>query len=100
MSNPKLRSVFDTDFQLQVVQMVKVRGLSIAKVCKDMKLGASAVRHWLDQFKAEQSGNSGIGKPLTAEHQRIRQLKFKNRQLRGDIEILKKASTFLARELK
>ena len=39
----------------------------------DMKLGESAARRWLGQFAAEQSGSSGIGKPLTAEHQRIGQ---------------------------
>ena len=100
MSNPKSRRVFDTDFKLQVVQMVKKQGLSIDQVCKDMKLGQSAVRRWLSQFAAEQSGSSGIGKPLTAEHQRIRQLELENRQLRGDVDILKKASAFFARELK
>ena len=92
VSNPKFRRVFDTDFKLQVVQMVKAQGLSIGQVCKDMKLGESAVRRWLGQFEAEQSGQSGIGKPLTAEHQRIRQLESENKQLRGDVEILKKAS--------
>jgi transposase len=51
--------------------MVKVQGLSIGQVCKDMSLGATAVRRWLGQFEAEQLGQSGIGKPLTAEHQRI-----------------------------
>ena len=65
-----------------------------------MKLGESAVRRWLLQFEAEQSGQSGIGKPLTEEHQRIRQLESENKQLRGDVEILKKASAFFARELR
>jgi len=73
VSIPKFRRVFGTDFKLQVVQMVKTQGLSISQVCTDMKLGESAVRRWLGQFEAEQSGHSGIGKPLTAEHQRIRQ---------------------------
>ena len=72
--------------------MVKTQGLSVGQVCKDMSLGATAVRRWLVQFEAEQLGQSGIGKPLTAEHQRIRQLESENRQLRGDVEILKKAS--------
>ena len=36
VSNPKSRRVFDTSFKLQVVQMVKAQGLSIAQVCKDM----------------------------------------------------------------
>ena len=64
-----------------------------------MKLGESAVRRWPGQFEAEQSGHSGIGKPLTPAHQRIRRLESENRQLQGDVEILKKASTFFAREL-
>ena len=34
--------------------MVKVQGLSIGQVCKDMSLGESAVRRWLSQFEAEQ----------------------------------------------
>ena len=100
MSNRKLRRTFDTDFKLQVVQMIRVQGLSISQICRDMKLGETAVRRWLGQFAAEQSGSSGIGKPLTAEHQRIRQLELENKQLRGDVEILKKASAFFARELK
>ena len=100
VSNPKSRRVFDTDFKLQVVQMVKTQGLSISQVCKDMKLSESAARAWLGPFGAEQSGQSGIGKPLTAEHQRIFQLEQENRQLRGDVEILKKASAFFARKLK
>jgi len=86
--------------------MVKAQGLSISQVCQDMKLGESAVRRWLGQFEAEQSGQSGIGKPLTAEHQRIRQLELENKQLRGDVDILmarghpEKASAFFARELR
>ena len=100
MKNQKSRRTFDADFKLQVARMVKVQGLSIGQVCKDMELGESAVRRWLSQFEAEQQGQSGIGKPLTVEHQRIRQLETENRQLRGDVEILKKASAFFARELR
>ena len=80
--------------------MVKVQGLSVGQVSKHMSLAPTAVRRWLVQFEAEQLGQSGIGKLLTAEHQRIRQLESENRQLRGDVEILKKASAFFARELK
>ena len=74
--------------------------MSIAQVRKDMKLGESAVRHWLFQFEAEQAGQGGIGKPLTAAHQRINQLESENNHLIGDVDILKKASAFFARELR
>ena len=72
----------------------------MAQVCRDMSLGETAVRRWLRQFSAEQSGQAGIGKPLTAEQQRIRQLEGEVRQLRQDNDLLKKASAFFARELR
>ena len=59
-----------------------------------MKLGKTAVRRWLARVNVEQIGQPGIGKPLTAEHQRIRQLEAENKQLRGDFDILKMASAF------
>lgn len=94
------RRAFDSSFKLQVVQMIKEQGLSVGQVCRDMKLGETAVRRWLKQVEAEHAGDRGIGKPLTAEQQRIRELEAENRQLRMDVDILKKASAFFARELK
>ncbi len=94
------RRKFDGDFKLQAVQMIRDQGLSVGQVCRDMDLGETAVRRWVAQYDAERGGQSGIGKPLTAEQQRIRQLETENRQLRQDNDLLKKASAFFARELK
>lgn len=96
----RTRRAFDASFKLQVVQMIKDQGVSVGQVCRDMNLVESAVRRWVAQFDAEQSGQVGIGKPLTAEQQRIRVLEAENRQLRQDNDLLKKASAFFARELK
>jgi transposase len=96
----KERRSFTAEFKLEVARMVVDQGMDTATVCKDLKLGATAVRRWVAQYKAEQRGQAGIGKPLTAEQQRIRQLEQENRQLRSDNELLKKASAFFARELK
>ena len=94
------RRTFDAGFKLQVVQMVRDQGLSVGQVCRDMDLVESAVRRWVEQVDAEKTGLPGIGKPLTAEQQRIRQLEAELRQLRQDNDLLKKASAFFARELK
>lgn len=96
----RTRRSFDASFKLQVVRMIREQGVSVSQVCQDQDLVESAVRRWLDQFDAEQAGNSGIGKPLTPEQQRIRQLESELRQLRMDNDLLKKASAFFARELK
>lgn len=94
------RRSFDTAFKLQVVQMIQDQGLTVPQVCQELKLGESAVRRWLKQVQAEQAGQPGIGKPITPDQQRIRQLEQENRQLRSDNELLKKASAFFARELR
>jgi transposase len=96
----KERRVFDTTFKLEVVKLIKEQGVSVGQVCTDMSIDATAVRRWVKQVEAEQLGNSGIGKPLTVEQQRIRQLELENRQLKSDNDLLKKASAFFARELR
>ena len=100
MTDKKPRRAFDAAFKLQVVKMIRQQRLSIGQVCKDMNLVDSAVRRWLTQFDEEAAGRPGIGKPLTAEQQRIRQLETENRQLKSDNDLLKKASAFFAREMK
>lgn len=96
----KQRKKFDTSLKLEVVRMIKEQGLSVQNVSESMNIGPTAIRRWVTQYGAEQNGQPGIGKPLTAEQQRIRQLELENRQLRQDVDILKKASAFFARELK
>jgi transposase len=94
------RRTFDASFKLQVVRLIKDQGITVSQVCRDMSLGETAVRRWVAQFEAEQLGQRGIGKPLTAEQQRVRQLENENRQLRRDNDLLKKASAFFARGLR
>ena len=94
------RREFDSAFKLEVVKMIQANSLSIPQVCQDMQVGETAVRRWLKQAEAEQLGQAGIGKALTPEQQRIRQLEAENRQLKSDNELLKKVSAFFARELR
>jgi len=96
----KHRKHYEAAFKLEVARMIVDQGMNVAQVVKDMDIGRTAVCRWVEQYRAEQQGKPGIGKPLTVELQRIRQLETENRQLRSDNELLKKASAFFARELK
>lgn len=86
-------------FELQVAKMIREQGLSVSQVCKDMELTTSAVHRWLQQYDAELAGRCAIGKPLTPEHQRIRELEKQLRQLKSDNKLLKKASALFVREI-
>ncbi len=85
----KQRKTFNTSLKLEVVRMIKEQGLSVQNVSDSMSIGPTAIRRWVAQYDAEENGQPGIGKPLTAEQQRIRQLEQENRQLKGDVELLK-----------
>ena len=64
--------------------------MSVRHVSQSVDIGQTAIRRWLNQYEAEVNGKPGIGNPLTAEQQRIRQLENENRQLRGDVDVLKR----------
>ena len=38
------RRTFNAEFKLQVVQMIREQGLGVGDVCRDLKLGETAVR--------------------------------------------------------
>jgi transposase len=99
MTKKRTRRAFDAAFKLQVVQMIRDQGLSVGQVCRDMDLVESAVRRWVEQFDEEAAGRPGLGKPLSAEQQRIRQLEAENRQLKSDNEILKNRPRGLPRPI-
>jgi len=94
------RRKFDTSLKLEVVRMIKEQGLSVQHVSESMSIGPSAVRRWVKQYEDEQAGQPGIGKPTRLSVLTDGSTLQENRQLRGDVEILKKASAFFARELK
>ena len=96
----KQRRTVGPSVKLEVVRMIKEQGLSVRHVSQSVDVGQTAIRRWLTQYEAEVNGKPGIGNPLTVEQQRIRQLENENRQLRSDVDVLKKASAFFARELK
>ncbi|WP_425547930.1 transposase [Actimicrobium antarcticum] len=66
----KRRRNFDTSRKLEVVRMVREQGSSVKQVSDSAYIGETAVRRWLKQYFAEQSGQKGIGNSLTVDHGR------------------------------
>jgi transposase len=99
----KKKRVFDTTFKLDVARMVRDQGMSISDVSRTSKIGETAVRRWVARLDADRAVGPGvklgIGKPLTAEQQRIRVLELENRKLKSDNELLKKVSAYFAKEI-
>ena len=50
------RRSFDPGFKLEVVKMIQEQGLSVGHVSESMSIGTSAIRRWVAQYAAEQTG--------------------------------------------
>lgn len=96
----KKRKDYDLEFKLNIAKMIVDQNIPVSQICSQFSIGDTAALRWAKQYQNELSGGAGIGKPLTAEQQRIRQLEAELRQLKQDNDLLKKASAFFARELK
>ena len=68
---------------------------SVGAVARDLDLTESALRHWVERTRADQtSGRTGL---TTAEREELAQLRKENRELRTERDILKKAAAFFAK---
>lgn len=92
----KPRRIFSVDFKLHICEQIRKQGLTITQVCRDNSLGQTAVHRWLKQYDAEQTGQAGIGLPITPDQRRIRELEEQVKQLTIDNTILSKATAFFA----
>ncbi len=93
----RIRRTFSAEYKLEAVKLVTEQGYSVAQACASLGLGETALRRWIKQFEAEQSGVVLQGTvPLTPEQKQIRALQEKVKRLELEKKILKKATAILA----
>ncbi len=96
-SKPRPRRSFTPEFKAEIVELC-VRGeRSVGQVAHDFDLTETAVREWCKQARRD-TGTSTDGGLTTAERDELSVLRRENRRLREDVEILKRATAFFAKE--
>ncbi len=92
------RRSYSHEFKLQAVKLVTEQGYSYAEAARQLGVRDNQIRRWKKQLDAELSGPAtGGGQPSTAQTEMLR-LQVENKQLRVELEILKKAAAYFARE--
>ncbi len=87
---------FTPEFKHEVANLVIEQNYTISQASTVMGVSKSALRHWVKQLLSEKKGNTPLtSKAITAEQQRIEELKARLRQVEREKEILKKASALL-----
>lgn len=93
---PRPRRSFTPEFKAEIVELCQRGDRSVGQVAKDFDLTETAAREWLKQ--AERDAGTGDGGLTTSEKDELAQLRRDNRRLREDVEILKRATAFFAKE--
>ena len=68
---------------------------TIGQVARDFDLTETAVREWVRQAEVDAGERAG---PVERERDELAELRRENRRLREDVEILKRATAFFAKE--
>jgi len=94
----KDRRTFSEEYKLDAVRRVEAGDRPVAEVAKELGLSASLLQSWRRKYRdREKLGGNHPAVSLEEENRRLRR---ENAMLREDREILKKASTFFAKELR
>ena len=91
------KQAYTTEFKELAVKRVKA-GQGIGKVCKELGLSDQTVRNWI-KAAAEGKLSGAGGKIVTAEEMELSRLRAENLRLKRELEILKKATAYFARDV-
>ena len=83
------------EFRRRAVELARLREKPIAQIAKDLQISESCLRRWMDQADIDEGHKEGLSRDERAE---LVQLRRDKRVLEMEIEILKRASAYFARE--
>jgi len=91
----KTRRTFSPEFRLESAQLVVDQNYSIREAAAAVGVGHSTMDRWVHQLRKERNGQTPKASAMTPEHQRIKELEKRIRDIEEQNEILKKATALL-----
>ncbi|GAB4000884.1 transposase [Nocardioides marmoraquaticus] len=85
----------DPEFRRRAVELARLREKPIAQIAKDLGIAESGLRRWMAQADIDEGNKPGLS---TEERAELARLRRENRVQAMEIEILKRASAYFARE--
>jgi len=88
--------MFTPEFKAQIVGLVQRGERTVPEVVRDFELTDSAVRKWIVQ--AERDAGTRTDGLTSDEKAELAALRRENKRLQQDVEILRRATAFFAKE--
>lgn len=83
------------EFRRRAVELARLREKPVAELARDLGISDSCLRNWMAQADINDGTRPGLS---TDERAELVALRRKNRVLELEVEILKRASAYFARE--
>ena len=92
---PRPRRSFTPEFKAEIVERCQAGDRSVAQIARDFDLSETAVRKWVNQVEIDAGRRDGL---TSDEREELAQLRRDNRRLQADVDLLKRATIFFAKE--
>jgi len=90
------RRQYTAEYREEAVRLVLDSGRSIATVSRELGVNEGTLGNWVNRYRREHAGDEPALE--INERARLRELEKENRDLRMEMEFLKKAAAFFARK--
>jgi transposase len=87
---------YNREFQLEAAKLVVKHGYSVNEAAARLGITAWSVRYWISKFR--NSGDLPQDEKTVASADELSTLRKENQRLRMEVEILKKAAAYFAKE--
>jgi len=94
------RQTFTKEFKLEAIRLLETSDKKGTEIARELGIRRNLLYKWQDEFNSKgDSAFKGSGRTITSAS-KINELKRENDRLKEEVEILKKAAAYFARELK
>lgn len=83
------------EFRDNAVAMARAGDIPVAQLAKELGVSESGLRRWVAQADVDEGSRPGVSRSESAE---VTVLRRRNKVLEQEVEILKRASAYFARE--
>jgi transposase len=83
------------EFRQRAVQLARTGDKPVAVLAKELRISESCLRNWMAQADAD---NGESGRLTSAEKKELAELRRRNRQREMEVDVLKRAAAYFARE--
>jgi transposase len=94
------RTTYTKEFKLEAIRLLEAGDKPGTQIARDLGIRRNMLYKWQDQLSTKgEDAFKGAGRKLEADDD-IKKLQSENERLKEEVEILKKAAAYFAREMK